>query len=845
MKAISKLKDDARRHEHQEEWEKAVQVYLEVLRVGEDGEGELELPLYNRVGDLYVRLGRPDDAVRYYEQAADRYAEAGLYNNAIALCNKALRYHPDHLDLLRKLGQFSASQGFLIDARRYFLEFAEKQFSTGSVDEALGALEDFADVADDPEIRELLGRRLHAHGRTAEAVAALGRAHILFTQAGDLDRAAAVLAELQAIDPAAAAATGAATQEAIDSGTGPEPQRRPDTGPPHLADFEFEEPPAHESATSADTLEGLETTQLAGPVEDAGPAPLAADADALEITGFDDAGESTDVDIVEGLESTSLDFGAAAAEYGAIDLGLDVERDEGVFDLPVDASSDLTETGPGDPFADTMGIETEGLELPEFAADDDEGDIGFELPLLHVEDDDDDDATGLVLPGLGRSDEEEGFLLPTADEAEGEDDVAFDLPVLEGESSFELPLLEEPGGDAEPSFGTAGFELAGWDDVADDDDAPPPVLPPPESTDASAGRELTAAEELAALIDDALMGAAYADDWEQEFPSSEEIEAGDPAAGEPVAGEPVADEPVADEPVADEPVADEPVADEPVAEEPVAGEPVADEPYAGEPVIEEPVAEDPDSEEIAVAETEAEVSAEFPEDAEPAGTSGFEIVDVQAELAEAAAAEEELEAGWTPADLPEAAAAEREPEAAPVAPAAPTGDEDGFVDLGALLAEDEPETTRFRVQETAPTGDEDRDFAELLSQFKAKVSEHLPPEDAAAHYDLGLAFKEMGLIDEAISEFQIALRAGHMRLQVYEELGDCFLQKDQFNIAEKVLRRGLETKHDDELELLGVYYFLGRAYEGMGRFEQARDAYERVLGMDINFQDVSVRLSRL
>ena len=98
------------------------------------GEGELDLPLYNRVGDLYLRLSKPNDAVRYYVQAADRYADAGLYNNAIALCNKAMRYVPQQLDLLRKLGQFSASQGFLTDARRYFLEYAEKKFAGGEVD---------------------------------------------------------------------------------------------------------------------------------------------------------------------------------------------------------------------------------------------------------------------------------------------------------------------------------------------------------------------------------------------------------------------------------------------------------------------------------------------------------------------------------------------------------------------------------------------------------------------------------------------------------------------------------------------------------------------------------------
>jgi hypothetical protein len=85
MKSVTKLKDEARKHEQKEEWEKAIHAYLSVLRTGEEGEGELDLPLYNRVGDLYLRVSKPNDAVRYYEQAADRYAEAGLYNNAIAL----------------------------------------------------------------------------------------------------------------------------------------------------------------------------------------------------------------------------------------------------------------------------------------------------------------------------------------------------------------------------------------------------------------------------------------------------------------------------------------------------------------------------------------------------------------------------------------------------------------------------------------------------------------------------------------------------------------------------------------------------------------------------------------
>ena len=119
MKALAKLKDDARKHEQKEEWEKAIEAYVAVLKTSEGAEAEAELPLYNRIGDLFVRLGRPIDAVTYYESAADHYAEAGFFNNAIALCNKALRYLPSRLELLRKLGQFSAAQGFITDARRW------------------------------------------------------------------------------------------------------------------------------------------------------------------------------------------------------------------------------------------------------------------------------------------------------------------------------------------------------------------------------------------------------------------------------------------------------------------------------------------------------------------------------------------------------------------------------------------------------------------------------------------------------------------------------------------------------------------------------------------------------
>src|SRR5687767_9205792 len=203
MKAVAKLKDEARKHEQKEEWDKAIDAYVQVLEAGEAGEGEIDLALFNRVGDLYVRLGKPADAVTYYGKAADHYAEAGLYNNAIALCNKALRYLPGQVDILKKLGQFSAAQGFITDARRWYLEYAEKQLKAGRLDDAFSALEDFANVHEDAVVRELLGRQYKAYARDEQAVRALTRAYQLRIQNNEIEAAEKLKEDILKIDPSA------------------------------------------------------------------------------------------------------------------------------------------------------------------------------------------------------------------------------------------------------------------------------------------------------------------------------------------------------------------------------------------------------------------------------------------------------------------------------------------------------------------------------------------------------------------------------------------------------------------------------------------------------------------
>ncbi|HYR08272.1 MAG TPA: tetratricopeptide repeat protein, partial [Longimicrobium sp.] len=196
------------------------------------------------------------------------------------------------------------------------------------------------------------------------------------------------------------------------------------------------------------------------------------------------------------------------------------------------------------------------------------------------------------------------------------------------------------------------------------------------------------------------------------------------------------------------------------------------------------------------------------------------------------------------APAPQPAAAPPPPPAppAPEKPQAPAGD---WVDLGALILDDErgegEPSTRFVVEEKEPSGDEDKDFAEMLSHFRQKVAENIDVEDNASHYDLGVAFMEMGLVDEAIAEFQVALRGGANPLATLELLGQCFVDKGQYAVAGRVLDRALKLPGVADGDVIGVLYLLGRVEEGTDRPESALELYERVVSVDIRFRDTAPR----
>jgi tetratricopeptide (TPR) repeat protein len=178
---------------------------------------------------------------------------------------------------------------------------------------------------------------------------------------------------------------------------------------------------------------------------------------------------------------------------------------------------------------------------------------------------------------------------------------------------------------------------------------------------------------------------------------------------------------------------------------------------------------------------------------------------------------------------------------------APHRAEDNFVNMADWLRDEAgPRSYRMVAEEDENrTEGEEADFTYMLEKFKAGVAANVDDEDFDSHYDLGVAYKEMGLIDEAIFQFQKALRGATQRIRAYEALGQCFIDRGEHDVAITVLGRALREPGMEDEDLIGVLYLLGFASEGARKPRDAAAYYQRVFAIDIDFRDVSKRLKQM
>jgi tetratricopeptide (TPR) repeat protein len=149
--------------------------------------------------------------------------------------------------------------------------------------------------------------------------------------------------------------------------------------------------------------------------------------------------------------------------------------------------------------------------------------------------------------------------------------------------------------------------------------------------------------------------------------------------------------------------------------------------------------------------------------------------------------------------------------------------------------------------------DASMELGSLLDELNdANESAEQSADDGQTHYNLGVAFREMGLLDEAIGEFQKVVNGtaskhfGTYFLQGCTLIASCFMDKEMPAIAAKWYLRALDAPGLDPEGRLAIYYDLGIAFEKAGDTTAALEKFTEVYSQNIDYRDVAekIRLHR-
>lgn len=173
-------------------------------------------------------------------------------------------------------------------------------------------------------------------------------------------------------------------------------------------------------------------------------------------------------------------------------------------------------------------------------------------------------------------------------------------------------------------------------------------------------------------------------------------------------------------------------------------------------------------------------------------------------------------------------------------------EEEQFFDLAAELERElaEDELVAAARGQARDEGEEES-IEELFREFQRGVAEQLSEEDYDTHFNLGLAYREMGLLDEAIGEFQLAVKSPALFLEAVSMIGACYVDKGLYDEAAGWYAKGLEAPDLSPEVEVGLHYELARALEAGGSTASALAHYAEVLARNPGFRDVVARIERL
>jgi tetratricopeptide (TPR) repeat protein len=171
-----------------------------------------------------------------------------------------------------------------------------------------------------------------------------------------------------------------------------------------------------------------------------------------------------------------------------------------------------------------------------------------------------------------------------------------------------------------------------------------------------------------------------------------------------------------------------------------------------------------------------------------------------------------------------------------------------FSDAGAL--DETPNTAETTEQSLEATTGRD-ELQEIFEELRDNTDDLKPLIDFETHFSLGLAYKDMELLDDAIGEFQMAFRMAGMEdltgdyIHCCNMLGVCFKRKEMPKVAIRWFERGLKIPNRPEDEYQALRFEIGICYEEIGEIDKAIDVFMEVYGIDVSYRGVAERIAQL
>ncbi len=138
-------------------------------------------------------------------------------------------------------------------------------------------------------------------------------------------------------------------------------------------------------------------------------------------------------------------------------------------------------------------------------------------------------------------------------------------------------------------------------------------------------------------------------------------------------------------------------------------------------------------------------------------------------------------------------------------------DSDNYADIAMILADIDHKFDRNSAKA----------LAGIIREFQEGIETAVPIDDFNTHYDLGIAYMEMGLYRESLSEFEQVLKSPDFRMKAREMLGRCCLNLERYDEAEDHFRKGLSTTAGDLRSSVGFHLAIADVYRATGRNSQA------------------------